>query len=698
MQRYSTVTQWTLLLLLPFLTLSSAHVLAAETDPEEHTFDIVVYGATPGGVTAAVGAAREGGVSVALVEPLDIVGGVMSSGLSWSDSNQTDRRVLLGLFEEVHLRIEKHYTVRGVTLPYQVSVKDQTPWIYEPHVAEKVFHEMLDEAGVKIFLSQELVSVETEAREIRTMTTNRNRFRGSVFIDATYEGDLMAKSNVGWTLGREGRDQYGESLAGRQYPKAAVKGVNPYDDQGNLLPLMTAEAAGNPEAGDQRVMTYSFRLSLTKNPENRVPIEKPANYDPAQFELVRRFVTAHPPRRLLFDMYPVPGDKLDGNNSIGGQISIGLVGGSNDWCEASYAERREIWQAHRDHTEGLLWFMAHDPAMPDTLREEMQQIGYCRDELARWGHFPPVLYVREGRRMIGQYVVTQHDVLEQRPQEDSIGVSSFPIDSHDVQRVPTEDGTGFINEGTIFPVRVPRRRFGYAYQVPYRAITPKRQECRNLLVPVAMSSSHVAFSSIRVEPTWMMLGHSAGIAATLAAKQNVAVQDVPYPQLRERLLAQGQALDLLPLPPLPKMPTDIDPANLEGIVLDDRQAEVQGHWEHSTNFKPYIGQGYLHDADDAKGQRSLVFHPDIPKAGRYEIRLAYSPHETRAANVPVTFEIDGQSHTLQVDQRQPLQSGPWRTIGHLSLPAGKRTKITIRNEGTTGFVIFDALQLVPQPQ
>lgn len=686
-----------LLTMLPALHAAAEPPAQAPPSAPERTFDVVVFGATPGGVTAAVGAAREKDVRVALVEPLGIVGGVMSSGLSFSDSNQTDRRVLGGLFEEIHLRIEKHYHEQGVTLPYQVAVKNHDPWTYEPHVAEKVFLDLLAEAGVSVFLNEKLVSTETRDGVIHSLTTGKSRFRASVFVDATYEGDLMARAGVRWKLGREGRAEHGESYAGRQYPKPPVNGVDPRDDQGRLLPLMTAENAGDAEAGDRRVMVYSFRLCLTKDPENRIPIQKPANYDPAQFELVRRFVAAHPPRRLLFDLYPLPGNKLDGNNSIGGQLSIGLVGASHRWCEASYEEREKIWQAHRDHTEGLLWFMANDPAMPAALREEMRALGYCRDEFARWGHFPPVLYVREGRRMQGEYVLTQHDILEQVEKEDSIAVASFPIDSHDVQRVPTPDGQGFVNEGTIFPVRLEGRRLGNPYQVPYRAITPRRGECRNLLVPVALSCTHVAFSSIRVEPTWMVLGHSAGVAAALAAKQQIAVQDLSYAALRERLLAQGQALDPLPLPPLPT-PAElgaIDPSTLSGIVLDDRDAEKEGRWVHSTNFKPFVGQGYVYDGDPPKVPSRLTFRPEIPRAGRYHLRLAYSPHPTRAAHVPLTIVTEGESQRIEVDQRQPLEpDSPFRTVATLELPAGKDTTITISNQETEGFVIFDAFQLV----
>lgn len=660
---------------------------------KEHAFDVVVFGATPGGVTAAVGAAREG-AKVALLEPQDIVGGIMSSGLSFSDSNQTDRRALRGLFEEVHLRIEKHYQELGVALPYKVAEKNQLPWTYEPHVAEKVFNDLLKESGVSVFLEQRLVSVEKAGAAITVLKTEADTFKGSVFIDATYEGDLMAKAGVNFVLGREGRAKYGESLAGKQFPKATVTGVNPRDANGKLLPLMTAETAGDEESGDDGLMTFSFRLCLTKEESNRVPIQRPAGYDPAQFELVRRFVTAHPPKRLLIDLYPLPGKKIDGNNSIGGMISIGLVGGSNTWCGASYAERARIWQAHRDYTEGLLWFMANDPAMPEALRAEMQSIGYAKDELAKWSHFPPVLYVREGRRMVGEYVLTQRDILEETSKEDSIAVGSFPIDSHDVQRVPTPDGNGFINEGTIFPKRLETIKIGQPHQLPYRAITPKRAECSNLLVPVALSSTHVAISSVRVEPTWMVLGHSAGIAASLSAKAKVAVQDLPYAELRARLIAQGQALDLLPLPEVPKS-NGIDPTALPGIVVDDEAAERQGDWKHSTGFKPFIGQGYVHDGEASKGSAKLTFKLSVPKTGRYDIRVAYSPHETRATNVPMIVHSGGQNTTVLVNQREALDAETrFRTAATLELSAGADTTITFTNQDTDGFVVIDAIQLI----
>jgi hypothetical protein len=517
---------------LAFLALVSLRCAAAEPD-------VIVYGSTPGGFCAAIAAAREG-ASVVLLEPTTHVGGVNTGGLSFSDSNQTLRSTVMGLFDEWHLRIEADYLKRGVELPYKVSVKDQAHWTYEPHVAARVTKQMLDEAGVKVLTRRYLKSVEKEGTRISKITTSDGEFTAKVFVDGSYEGDLMAAAGVGWTIGREGRADYGESLAGKQYPKKKMN-ISGFDADGKLLPLVTTDEAGEAQMGDSHVMTYSFRLCLTDKPENRVPMPAPANYDPARFEIMRRFVKTGGLSSI--DLYPLPGGKFDGNNSIGGQFSTGLVGGGDGWCEADESGRATILEAHKQYTLELYHFLTTESTLPETVRKKFSRLGLCKDEFAEYGHFSPALYVREGRRMKGMYVVSQKDIRENPLKDDPIVISSFPIDSHDCQRVALKDG-GVINEGTIFPVRKSNPKQGYAYQVPYRSILPKPGECSNLLVPVALSCTHVAISSIRVEPTWMILGQSAGIAAALSAKQDVAVQNLPYPSLRERLLAQKQVLEI----------------------------------------------------------------------------------------------------------------------------------------------------------
>jgi hypothetical protein len=335
-------------------------------------------------------------------------------------------------------------------------------------------------------------------------------------------------------------------------------------------------------------MTYSFRLCLTANPVNRVPMPEAVNYDPARFELVRRALKAG--IRVGFDLYPLPGGKLDGNNSIGGQFSLGLVGGGKDWHAADEAGRKKIWEAHKQYTLEFFHFLTTDPAVPAKIRDTYAGLGLCKDEFANYDHFSPALYVRESRRMKGMYVISQKDILEQPEQDDPIAVSSFPIDSHDCQRVALKGG-GVINEGTIFPVRNQKLRQGYAYHVPYRSILPKQDQCDNLLVPVALSCTHVGISSLRIEGTWMIIGHSAGIAAAVAAKDNVAVQKLEYAKLRERLLAQQQVLEL---PVAAEASSPMGSTSLEtlpGIGLGEAHAQLTGDWSHSTNFKSYIEDG-----------------------------------------------------------------------------------------------------------
>ena len=510
--------------------------------------DVIVYGATPGGFCAAIAAAREG-AKVVLLEPSAHVGGVNTGGLSFSDSNQTVRSTLLGLFEEWHQRIAADYATRGVKLPYDVAKKDNAVWTYEPHVAARVTNAMLKEAGVKILTKQPLEGVEKAGSRIVGLRTSGGMHTAKVFIDATYEGDLMARAGVVWHIGRESRDEYGESLAGRQYPKQKLA-INGFDANGLPLPFITSVRPGDDQAGEETVMVYSFRLCLTKNPANRVPFPAPKAYDPARFELVRRYFQKYPDAPLPWDLYPLPGGKFDANNGIGKMFSMGLVGEANGWCASDPKGRAKLWDKHKQYTLEFYQFLTTDDAVPAKIRTTMAELGLCRDEFLETEHWSPQLYVREGRRMDGRYMLTQKDVLADPKKDDPIAVSSFPIDSHDCRRIALPDGV--INEGTIMPVHVPGRRHGPAYHIPYRAITPSPSECSNLLVPVALSATHVAYSSIRVEPTWMTIGQSAGIAAALAAKEGVTVQALDYPKLRERLLAQHQVLDLPVLPPLPQ--------------------------------------------------------------------------------------------------------------------------------------------------
>ena len=516
---------------------------AAAAGAEPRAADVIVYGATPGGFSAAIAAAREG-ASVMLLEPTYHIGGLSTGGLSHCDSNQMVRSTLMGLFHEWHARIVKDYTDRGREAPYNPAIKDQARWTFEPHVALRVTRAMLDEAGVKVLTDHDLQSVTKDGPRIVSLVTKRGAFTARVFIDGSYEGDLMAAAGVDWTIGREGRDDYGEPLAGRRYPKPGMA-INGFDDTGRPLPLVTAQDRGDEAAGDANLMVYSFRLCLTTDPQNKVPMTAPTHYDPARFEIIRRYLEAGgDPNQIGFDLYGLPGRKVDGNNSIGRQFSIGLVGGGTEWHTATKAEREKIWEAHKQYTLEFIHFLVHDPSVPKPIRDKYASLGFCQDEFANSGHFPPALYVRESRRLRGLYVISQKDIMNEPEKDDPIAISSFPIDSHDCRRVAVKGG-GVVNEGTIFTVRKGRGQ-GYAYHVPYRAVLPKPAQCSNLLVPVALSCTHVGMSSLRIEGAWMVIGQGAGVAAALAVKEGVAVRDVDYPRLRVRLLAQDAALDLPP--------------------------------------------------------------------------------------------------------------------------------------------------------
>ena len=659
--------------------------------------DVIVYGATPGGFCAAIAAAREG-AKVVLIEPSAHVGGVNTGGLSFSDSNQTVRSTLLGLFEEWHTRIAADYAARGVKLPYDVATKDNSVWTYEPHVAARVTNAMLKEAGVAVLTKQPLEGVEKNGARIVGLRTTAGTHTAKIFIDATYEGDLMARAGVVWHIGRESRDEYGESFAGRQYPKEKMA-INGFDANGLPLPFITSVRPGDDQAGEETVMVYSFRLCLTKNPANRVPFPAPKAYDPARFELVRRYFQKYPNAPVPWDLYPLPGDKFDANNGIGKMFSMGLVGEANGWCASDPKGRAALWEKHKQYTLEFYQFLTTDAAVPSKIRATMAELGLCRDEFPETQHWSPQLYVREGRRMDGRYTLTQKDIIDDPKKEDAIAVSSFPIDSHDCRRIALPDGV--INEGTIYPVRIPGRRHGYAYHVPYRAISPSASECSNLLVPVALSATHVAYSSIRVEPTWMAIGQSAGIAAALAAKAGVSVQALEYAQLRARLLAQHQVLDLPVLPPVGKVarssgPVSIDSKSLLGLILDDAQAELSGDWERSTNFKPHVGTGYLHDEQRSDGKSRATFRFKAPADGDFELRMAYSAHETRTTRLPVTIVGDGAIQRFTVDQTMALPAGQaFREVARLRLRTGVEYTLTVTNEGTKGFVILDAFQLLP---
>lgn len=491
------------------------------------SFDVVVYGGTPGGVIAAVAAAREG-AKVILIEQTKHVGGLNTSGIGTAESEHMIEETISGLPLEFYSRMSQFYG------------KTKTEFYFESHVAEKVFNDLLAEAKVKVIYEVFVQKVSKKNAAIHTITlSNSTTVTGKVFIDATYEGDLMARSGVSYTYGRESKDQYGESLAGVRFIDTPIE-ASPYDDNGKLLPGFVERSTLTEGQADKRVMNYNFRVMMSTR-DDRVPFPKPERYEPKRYILLSRWLKNEPNVKFkdIIDLYGwnYPKGKYETNNKQKSIISLGHFGGNVNYPDADYPERQAIYDDHKNWTLGLLYYLANAPSVPRSLHDAVNQYGLTGDEFKDNGNFPYYLYIREARRMKGELIQTQKDILDERTKPDAICLGSHWIDSHHVQRVAVSK-TQFVNEGRIWEVLTK------PYEFSYRTILPKQQECTNLLVPVCLSVSHVAFCSARVECTWMQLGNSAGIAAAMAARQKKSVQKLSTTELQTNLKKRGVILSI----------------------------------------------------------------------------------------------------------------------------------------------------------
>lgn len=659
---------------------------------EHDVYDVVVYGGTSAGVIAAVQARREG-LSVALVAPDTHLGGLSAGGLGWTDSG--DKSVIGGLSREFYQRIYAYYQ-RPEAWRWQtrdaygnrgqgsvaIDGDDRTMWIFEPHTAEAVFESFVAEYDIPVFRDHWLdreSGVEMAGQRIKAITMlDGSTFRGRMFIDATYEGDLMAAAGVSYTVGRESNDTYNETLNGNQPGREKhqfTEDVDPYivpgDPTSGLLPRIQAGAAGEPGTGDRRVQAYCFRLCLTQVEENRVPFPRPNGYDPMDYELLLRAIHAH--GAYVFNKFdPIPNLKTDTNNH--GPFSNDNLGMNWDYPDATYERRAEIIQEHRDYQQGYLYFLANEPRVPARIRERMSRWGLAKDEFTDSGHWPHQIYVREARRMVGGFVVTENHLTLTEPTPRPVGMGSYNMDSHNVRRYV--DAQGHVrNEGDVqVPLNAP-------YPIDYGAIVPRHGECENLLVPVCVSASHIAFGSIRMEPVFMVLAQSASQAAALALAGGVAVQDVEYADLRSRLAEAGQALG--------------DPIDLGTLGMDDADAELRGNWQLSSAVETAVGGSYHHENNEGKGQNAARFVIPVPEPGRYEVRFAYTAHENRATNVPIQVIHAGGRRRLQINQRQapPIDN---RYISLGAFHFDDSASVIISNHGTDGYVVVDAVMLVAE--
>jgi hypothetical protein len=531
------------------LPLLMAICLAAAVQAAEPPFEVVVYGGTAGGVSAAVTAARAGR-TVVLIEPSAHLGGMTSGGLGATDIG--NKVVIGGFARDFYRRLGRHYAQdaawrfqkRGDYKSGRQQGGEVEMWTFEPYVAEQLFLEACHQAGVKVLLNERLDLVrgvtKDDARLRSLWLESGEEIVGRAFIDASYEGDLMAKAGVAYHVGREANSTYGETLNGVQTANATKHQfkvpIDPFREPGDptsgLLFGIHAGTPGRDGAGDRRVQAYNFRMCLTDSPENRIPFPKPNNYRPENYELLRRYIEAG-----VWDAFcsniPMPNRKSDCNNC--GAFSTDFIGESYDYPEANHARRAQIVTAHAEYQQGLMYFLAHDERIPAKIRAEVSAWGLCRDEFTDNGGWPHQIYVREARRMVSDVVMTQHHCQGRETVTDSVGMAAYTMDSHNVQRYA--QGGRVFNEGDVQVGGFP------PYPISYRSIVPRETECVNLFVPVCLAASHIAYGSIRMEPVFMVLGESAALAADLALWEEVSVQRVPYARLRERLLEARQVLE-----------------------------------------------------------------------------------------------------------------------------------------------------------
>lgn len=660
--------------------------------------DVCVYGGTAGGVAAAIQAARMG-KTVVLIEPSKHIGGLTSGGLGWTDSG--DKRAVGGIAREFYQRVKKHYDdpkawKYGKRDEYKAYRPDEDAmWTFEPHVAERILRDMLKEHKVEVVTGERLKGYPAPNGDGRIpvlLMASGKSFVAKVYIDATYEGDLMPLAGVSYAVGREPNSKYGETLNGVQKARnnhnhRFVVKVDPFVKPGEkasgLLFGIEKDPLPADGEGDHRLQAFCFRMCMSNVKENSVPFPKPADYDETRYELLFRNFEAGD---LRFPMKPdmMPNGKTDTNNNCA--VSTDYIGQNYKYADASYAEREKIIKDHESYQKGLMWTLANHKRVPQKIRDEMGKWGLAKDEFIDNGNWPHQIYVREARRMVSDYVMTEHDCRRTRPTPEPVGMGSYNMDSHNCARYVTPEG--FVqNEGDI------QVSPGGPYQISYKSIVPKAGECPNLLDPVCVASSHIAYGSIRMEPVFMVLGQSAATAACLAIDDKVDVQRVEYAKLKERLLKDKQVLDL----PRAKGVRGIDPKKLLGVVVDDEQAERKGFDAKSGAVGPFVGDGYRHDGGTRDGKQSATYTPDLPKAGKYEVRLSYSPNANRATNVPVTVTHAGGTSTVKVNQRKaPPVSETFVSVGTFSFDKGTAAKVVVTNAGVDGHVVIDAVVFLPK--
>ena len=666
--------------------------ISAHTSAAPVSYDIVVYGGTSGGVIAAVQAAKSGR-SVALISPTPHLGGLTTSGLGWTDLGES--AILGGLSREFYHRIYLHYQ-NDAAWTWQTrasfgnagqggpafNATTEIASVFEPKVAEAVFLGMLGEVNVRTVTGRlDLTNgVVMDAGRISHIRLEDGReFAGKMFIDASYEGDLLPGAGVSFTVGREANVTHAEDYNGIQAARATKNqlrdGIDPYVTAGNpasgLLPGVNPDPGGNDGEGDDKLQAYCFRMSLTDVAANRVMVAQPPGYNEADYELLFRSIEAGQTTGF-FKLDLMPNRKTDSNNT--GGISTDFIGKNHgtgwNWTTLNHDQRLALAKQHENWQRGLLWTLQNHPRVPLSIRNSYASWGLPADEFTDNGNWPWQIYVREARRMVSDTVMSQRHCSGEVIATDSVGLAAYSMDSHNVQR---HVKNGMVkNEGDV------QMTVANPYPVSYRSIVPKTGECSNLLVPWSLSASHMAFGSIRMEPVFMILAQSAAVAADLAIKDNLTVQQLPYPKLRPALLAAGQALG----DPVAAAPT---------VVVDNTdsaQVDITGAWTSAAATAGFIGIDYLHDGGTPGGKSARFRTPD-GVTGLQRVVIRWTAHTNRASNVPITVHHANGAANLMIDQRS--NGGKWNTLGMFT----GVTSVVVSNEQTNGYVIADAVGFSP---
>lgn len=640
-------------------------------------YDIVIYGGTSAGVIAAY-TAKKMGKSVLIINPDEHIGGLSSGGLGYTDIG--NKHVVTGLSREFYRKLGKKYG-------------RFESWTFEPGAAERIFRDYLAEADVPVLYNKRIDRLEKNGTTIGSAVVvntlgdpgKEQVIKGKVFIDATYEGDLLPLAGVSYALGREDNSVYNETVNGFQLAEYGTRsghhqfpdGVSPYvvpgDSTSGLVWGISTNKPAPTGSGDKLVQAYNFRICLTDSAENLIPITRPDDYDSTKYELLARLIEAQPAMQrpwYYFIWSRMPNRKTDINNM--GGFSTDMIGHSHTWAEASHEERRKIYDEHYAYTTGLLYFMKTDPRVPDSLRHFVERWGYPKDEYVNNGHFTPQIYVREGRRMIGEYVMTEHNCVGREVVDDAVGMAAYNMDSHNTQRIVVN---GMVkNEGNV-------EADGFRpYPVSYRALVSKRSECTNLLVPVGLSSSHIAFGSIRMEPVFMVLAQSAAIAASMAIDEGKAVQDIDISRLQAKLK---------------------DDPYLNGgtrdILVDEGQKDAVstvGSWEERfIQHRSYFSSTSFSNDENAR----FTFSFRVPETGKYTVYYYYPrlddtelPDET-----DYSFELSHAGGAYTEDQKGIQHTGYWSSLGEWEFNEGEAYKVVAAPGKGGQTIVADAILVVP---